>query len=87
MFLWHWQTVILQSEDVTFNRFPDIGDCCLPAFALRDAAWKTRALRYPKAIFAGINNHLSHAVRIPCAVKSSIERMRAYTNWLCTKSW
>jgi hypothetical protein len=54
---------------------------------LRDAAWKTRALRYPKAIFAGINNHLSHAVRIPCAVKSSIERMRAYTNWLCTKSW
>jgi hypothetical protein len=73
MLLWHRKAIILKGEHETINRFTDVRDGGLPAFALRNATWKAGTLRYPKAVFAGINEYLSHNGRIPVVSKSSTQ--------------
>ena len=64
MLLWHRKAVILKGKHVALNGFAHVRNGGFPAFALRDATGKTRALSHPEAVFPGINDHLSHSGRI-----------------------
>src|ERR1017187_4683637 len=58
--LWHGQAVFPQDSNVTFNRLLNVPDRFLTRGALGDATGQTRALRYPVAVLAGMNQNLSH---------------------------
>jgi hypothetical protein len=77
MLLWHRKTIVLEGENVPLNCFADVRDGSLAAVALRNAAWKTRALGNPKAVLTGINEYLSHGRRVPARLESSTQRIVA----------
>jgi len=74
MLRWHRETIVLKGEDITVDRLTDVCDRGFPGFALGYAAGKARALRHPKTVFAWVNNHLSHGLRIPVEAQSSTQR-------------
>ena len=54
------QSMFLKRNNVSFNCLFDIGDSFLLRFSLTDATEQARAFSSPIAIFAWVNNHLSH---------------------------
>lgn len=74
MLRWHRQPVVLKSEHVAFDGFADVRDGGLATLALRDAAREAGALGHPEAVFAGINNHLSHGGGYRLRLKAQLQR-------------
>ena len=57
---WDRQAIILKSKDVAFNGLADVLHCFFLGFSLTYATGQAGAFHNPIAVFAGIENGLSH---------------------------
>jgi hypothetical protein len=57
---WDRQAILLKSEDITFYGLADVLHGLLLGFSLADATGQAGAFNYPIAVFAGIEDDLTH---------------------------
>ena len=67
MFLGYGKSVFLQSDDLTFDGFLDVGNCFFAGVALAKTSRQTWALGYPTAVFTWENHDLSHMCHLSYA--------------------
>ena len=60
MFPRHSQIVVLERVKISHNRLVNMDGGLLPALAPRNTTREAGTLGYPRAIFAWINDYLSH---------------------------
>jgi hypothetical protein len=77
--------VLFQGGDETVDGFLHVRYRLIPGFALRDAARKTWALRYPITVFARINNNLSHGI-VLSEVYPNRSSAASYQQWVIQQS-
>ncbi len=64
MLLWQRQAVVLKGENIALDGLSDVGNGDLSALALGYTTRKARALGHPEAVFARIDDDLSHKAEV-----------------------